>query len=378
MSELIVKVCRIDKISEHSNADSLEIAHIGAWTTCVKKDVFKVGQTVVFIPPDAILPESLHTFLGITKYCGEMPKDSEEYKQGRRRVRATRLRGERSFGTLMTTKDVNDYLEMITEVPVFIKECGLTTANLREGDNIAELLQITKYTPPEKVRSGDAASNHPLFHQYTDIERYQNYPDMLNENDDVVLTEKSHGTSCRVGLIRINDEEVQWMCGSHRVNRKQWDAKGNISLYWRPLTGNMQEMLAGIQHDHKANSAIAFLEICGPGIQDMHYDGKLNFLVFDISVDGNYLDWDKVEHTCGIYGVPTVPVLYKGPFSEKVLMEHTDGPTCVCENVVSKFKGREGVVVKPLHERRTPNGDRVILKSVSVDYLNRKGASDNA
>jgi hypothetical protein len=44
---------------------------------------------------------------------------------------------------------------------------------------------------------------------------------------------------------------------------------------------------------------------------------------------------------------------------------------------LGKFKGREGVVVTPVKEQFSPVlGDRLILKSVSVDYLNRKGAKE--
>jgi RNA ligase (TIGR02306 family) len=372
MSKIVVEVKRIDDITPHSNADSLEIAHIGAWTTCVKKDVFKVGDLVVFLPPDAILPRSLHEFLGISKYCGEMPRNSEEHKQGRCRVRATRLRGERSFGTLMTMHDLLQYI--FTHAPERSISYGFM-----EGDDVADMLDITKYTPPEKIRSGDAAPENALFHTYTDIERYQNYPHVMCEGEHVVILEKVHGTNVRMGLVMSNDE-LTWMCGSHRSNRKQFDTKGEVSLYWRMLSGNVQEMLAAIQHYTKAVSVILFGEIYGP-VQDMTYRGVLEFASFDISVNGQYMNWPDVVQWCNRHCVPMVPVLYEGPFSEAVLMEHTDGPTTVCEKPVSKFKGREGVVVKPVVERcsnELPNNGRVILKSVSVDYLNRRGATDNA
>jgi len=373
MSQIIVKAQRITEIKEHPNADRLEIACIGAWETCVKKDVFAVGDLVVFIPPDAILNRFLHTMLGITQYCGELPKTSREAEQGKRRVRAARLRGVKSFGTLMTIEDVFQYYELIQGAPPAIE--------IEEGDDLARLLNVTKYEPPEKILAGDQEADHALFPKYTDIERFQNFPDVLVEGERVVMTEKIHGTNCRIGLV-MTDTGLEWMAGSHRTRRKDFDAAGRRSLYWKPLieNHNMCEMIQDIQNDREAVNVIVFGEIYGPGIQDMQYDGKVGFRVFDILVNGEYLSWDDVEYTCGIYGIETVPVLYTGPFSVDKLMEVTDGPTTVCPDVVSKFKGREGCVVKPVIERASrdlPNL-RVILKSVSADYLERRGATDNA
>jgi len=376
MSKIVVKVCKIDEIIPHGNADALEVACVGAWTTCVKKDVFAAGDLVVFIPPDAILPKELHEHLGITQYCGEMPQSSGEAEQGKRRVRATRLRGVRSFGTLMTIADVVEYFRSVHGHPP--SHCY----PFMEGNELSVLLGITKYEPPEKIRQGDQMTPHALFHKYTDIERYQNFPSLLKEGEEVVILEKIHGTNCRVGLV-MTDVGLTFMAGSHNTRRKAVDTIGHNSLYWKPLDesiADMKGLLEYEQHEREAVSIIVFCEIYGPGIQDMQYAGYLAYRVFDIAVNGEYLNWDDVERICKAHAVPTVPVLYQGPFSEEVLMEHTDGNTQVCEAVTGKFKGREGCVVKPIVERQDfdiPSG-RVILKSVGADYLNRKGGTDNA
>jgi RNA ligase (TIGR02306 family) len=374
MSQMIVKVQPITEIKPHPGADRLEIACIGAWSTCVKKDMFNQDDLVVFIPPDAILTESLHQFLGITNYLGEMPKTSEEAKQGKRRVRACCLRGVRSFGTLMTMADLAECLRVVHGT--------YPDVTYIENDDVAEALGITKYEPPEKVCQGDQAPANALFHKYTSIEKWQNYPSLLKDGEEVVITEKIHGTNCRVGVV-MTDDGLVTMAGSHNTRRKEIDAAGNTSLYWKPITegiSGLKEMIEKEQDYRKAVSFIAYLEIYGPGIQDMQYGGHKAFRVFDIAVDGEYLDWNAVEYLCDIYGVPMVPVLYKGPFSEAILMEHTDGKTIVCDEVVGKFTGREGCVVKPAEERTDfdlPSG-RVILKSVSADYLGRRNPTDNA
>jgi len=72
-----------------------------------------------------------------------------------------------------------------------------------------------------------------------------------------------------------------------------------------------------------------------------------------------------------------VPLLYCGPFDPTLLEDWTNGPTTF-KGMKSKFKGREGCVITPLTEMYDETLGRVILKSVSADYLARKGAKDNA
>ena len=74
MSTLLIKYATISEITKHPNADRLQIAKIGGWTIVVGKDTFKKGDAIIFLPPDAVLPEHIHEGLGITKYLAELPK----------------------------------------------------------------------------------------------------------------------------------------------------------------------------------------------------------------------------------------------------------------------------------------------------------------
>jgi RNA ligase (TIGR02306 family) len=130
-------------------------------------------------------------------------------------------------------------------------------------------------------------------------------------------------------------------------------------------------------------AVIVFGEIFGAGVQDMHYGQKGRaFRVFDISVDGKYLDVDELTAFVAEFtaeGVRAVPVIYRGPFSLARIQELTDGPTTVCDasEIKQPFKGREGIVIRPVAERfdeRLGGSGRVILKSISVDYHERKNA----
>ena len=69
-----------------------------------------------------------------------------------------------------------------------------------------------------------------------------------------------------------------------------------------------------------------------------------------------------------------VPVLWQGEYSVEKIEELTDGDTTF--EVSEGFAGREGIVITPDKEREDLLISRVILKSVSADYLARKGGTD--
>ena len=74
MSTLIVEIARIYSVEPCPDSDFLDLIKIKGWSLVVSRATIKNGDLVIYIPPDAILPESLHKFLGITKYLAHLPK----------------------------------------------------------------------------------------------------------------------------------------------------------------------------------------------------------------------------------------------------------------------------------------------------------------
>jgi len=379
MSKLIVEICKVNYINEHPNADRLELLKIKGWDVVAGKDIVKEGDLVVFIPPDAVLPESLHEFLGITKYCAELPKNADGSRPSGRRVKAARLRGMPSYGTIMTINSFGEYFKSVYgDYPA----CAML-----EGDDVCETLGITKWEPPIKCNSGDAARENVRFHKYTSIERWNNFPDLFTEDDTVIITEKIHGTNCRVGFGQGDDYEADasysYYAGSHAVRRKKPE-EGKQSLYWLPyeLCPRLREMLFDLWGQHCADNdksqqmVIVFGEIYGVGVQDMQYDqvNAKGFRAFDISIGGEYMGAEKYK-LFKKYDIPHVPILHHGKYTADKVQYYTDGETVLGSE--GKFKGREGVVITSATEGRDPLIGRKILKSVSVDYLDRKGGTDS-
>lgn len=347
MSTLFVEIVEISEVIPHPNADRLEIAKVLGTQVVVAKDQFVGGQKAVYFPPDMLIANQIANDLGVAKYLKHaiFPGDLHRTQC---RVAGCRLRGVPSFGFLIPNDDF-----------------ALTPV----GVNVSDYYNAVKYEPPVRLfrGGGDRMPDHPSFHKYTSIEHFWRNRTAIPEGMDVVITEKIHGTNARFGSIgRIA------MVGSHNVRLKESEK----CLWWKMLSPNIVELLRSFDRN-----VILFGEIYGEGIQDMDYGaGGHKFRAFDLSIDGEYIDfWKMVEITQG-FGIESVPALYRGPFSRDILEELTDGYTSIetPSHIKSKFKGREGVVVRPTTEQFSDVlGGRLILKSVSADYLDRKGAQDN-
>lgn len=353
MSEVCVISATIDEIKQHPNADRLEVAVVGAYTTIVSKGDFKAGDIVAFFPPDILIPEKMATQMGVAKYLHSAVYPGEGVKT-HCRVAAARLRGVPSFGFVIKLKE-----------------------GIEGGTDLTARFRAVKYDPPEAVwwnKTGDAAPAHPLFHKYTEIENYRNsrFKGAFETGVPVRLTEKVHGTNSRCGYIN-----GEFLAGSHQMNKKElYNGEKSRSLYWQPMTEDMKAMLRYVSEAYGQN-VIVFGEIFGNRVQFMDYgvEGNNGYRVFDISVNGTYLNWGNVESVCKQFGILTVPLLYSGPFYPKLIDELVDGPTTVCEaeKIKCSFKGREGVVITPLYETYSDiMGGRLILKAVSCDYLEKR------
>lgn len=361
MSSLIVEVCEVDAIEKHPNADRLSIVSVKGWNSIVGLDQYKVGDKVVFIPPDCILPETL-----IEKYNLDYIKKSG-------RTGTVKLRGFISQG-------------LVLDVP---------QGNFRIGDDVASVLGITKWQPPEPAfyKGGGQVSKkkiNPLFDKYTEIENIKNFSDVFTEDDLVVFTEKLHGTNSRFGNIPIGTNEnapffyrikswikknifhheYEFVYGSHNVQKSGSDNPQHF--YGEDIWGNVAKKydLANTL----PNNLIFYGEIVGEGIQDLTYGFKDHRLfIFDIKdvVTGKYLDWNYVLEFCNSLGIAPVPELFRGYYSEEGRKYFTVGRSQIDEKTV-----KEGIVIKPLIESNDRKIGRKILKSVSEEYLTRKGGTE--
>lgn len=372
MSHLIVEVCKVQELTKHPNADTLLIAKIKDWHCIVKDDgAIKNGDLVVYIPIDSIIPDEL------------AEKYNLEYLKKGSRVRTVKLRGYISQGLVLPL------------------DC-LPEGNWKDGDNVAEVLGITKWEPPTpawqqpintgKRKRGSLNNPNPEFYKYTDIDNIKNFPGVFDEDDEVVITEKIHGTNFRVTYVKrytkglINkilswfQSPYQFLVGSRNV---QIGEGRECAFYGTDVYSKIAKKysLYDIMKEHPGYEL--FGEIYGVDsdtgvkIQDLTYGkDQLDVVFFDLMIDGKYVTYDEFMNFCNEHNLPTVPLLFRGTFTHEVLESCTSG-----DSVLAKINGskqiREGAVVKDPNETNHPRIGRKILKSISVDYLLRKDGTEN-
>jgi RNA ligase (TIGR02306 family) len=381
MSTFSVLVKRILAIEPHPNADAIEFAVIDGYRSIIKKGQFQASDLVAYIPESALLPEWLLKELKLWEVEKEIGKLNG--KRGNR-VKAIKLRGELSQGICYeVTQDSSSTGAIKTELH---DGCF---ALVKEGDNVAELLGITKYEPEIPVTmAGEVFNAGTDVTLHFDLENIKSHPSAFKEDENVVITEKIHGTCTVLGLLPYAKAHPEAF-GKYKnilIFSKGLGAKGLVfknneankdNLYIRS-TKALIETIDRIQDsDPIGPIAPEFIlgETFGPGIQDLTYGKKTEFRTFAYATGyrgaQRFHHWKDVEKIAKVYGIQTVPVLYKGPYSEEVVEQHTNGKTTLEANHI-----REGVVIVPEFERNATGLGRLALKSVSEAYLLRKGATE--
>jgi tRNA-binding EMAP/Myf-like protein len=172
-----VPLTTITDIIPHSGADKLEIAQVYGFQVIVKKDQYKKGDKIIYVPVDSIITPQLEYHL--------FPEGSK-IKLDKGRIKQIRIRGLASQGMLISVEDVQ-------------KVYNFTPDTLEE--DLKEKLNIIKYEPPkpnfQSNLGGGQKRNKPLensnFHKYNGLTNIKWCPFMFKEGELVIYQEKLHG-----------------------------------------------------------------------------------------------------------------------------------------------------------------------------------------
>jgi RNA ligase (TIGR02306 family) len=356
-------VCYVGVIGEVKpieGADNIELAVVGGWNAITKKGEYQVGDKVVVATTDAVIPQELSDRMEVTNYL----------RKGQR-VRTVKLRGVYSECLLIPIK----YLYLHKEI--------------NDGDDMMELLGITKYEPPVKMVEMSVGGRkfkyhqNPNFHVYYKFPNMKNVPDMFNEDDDVVITRKLHGTNARYGIVKKKKLSFldkirgwfgnQWVgyeyvLGSHNVEKGS-DSQGFYDTnVWKTIEEKYNIRKKLWDHvkdtylpDGIGSGFIIYGEIYGHGIQKNYDYGltDIRFAGFDVEVDGVYEDniYQSTHFKC--MGLEEVETLYSGLWSKEEQDKYVFN-----NNIHGTKVPHEGVVVKSLDGSR-----HKIAKIINPDYL---------
>jgi len=308
-------------LERHPNADTLSVVRIWGYSVCVRTADWQDGALGAYIVPDSVVDTTRPEFA----FLGDHP-----------RIRVKRLRGTLSQGLLIPAP-----------------------AGAIAGDEVAELLGVHRYEPPENACTGGDNVPAPVaWVPCYDVESWHRYKHLLTDGEPVVATEKVHGASARY-LYAAG----QMYCGS----RTAWKKESDRSAWWKALRRHPE-----IATFCQANpDCVLYGEVYGQ-VQDLRYgaaQGEVYFRGFDVWQRDHWLDWAEVQARAAT-ALPWVPPLYTGPYDADHLAALAEGDSVVAATLGAK-NIREGIVVKPLQERTDPEIGRVQLKIVSNAYLER-------
>ena len=330
---------------KHPDADTLDVVFVGGYECIAGLGQYKDGDIIIHIPEASIVPDDVLEELGLVGMLSGSKGN---------RVKAKRLRGILSQGLVY---------------PVSGKR--LAGVDVEIGKDYADILGLEKYEPqiPISMR-GKAIRAYRLVHY--DIDDVKKHDGVLVSGEQIIATEKIHGTLCRVTWY---GEEQQWRVSSKGQgdNGISFSSDDN-SVYSRIF----RRRLDGFEkiRDLINNEFTVFAEIYGHGIQDLQY-GKTapEMAVFDLYVGkdgyGRYMGAKEILKLLKDTKLEYAPIVYEGPYKKDLEKELREGKSLIkgADNI------REGVVIRPDPERKA-RFERVALKSVSDAYLTRKGGTE--
>lgn len=355
----IRKVSAVDPIP---NKDRIGLAHIDGWTVIVQKADIHAGDLVVFCEIDSVLPDAeWSSFL----------KD--------RHIKTMKMAGCLSQGIAF---------------PLSILP---SSGKYEEGDDVTEVLGVTKWERPdaEDMGNGDSGSSKRKYREYpkwlmrfkwfrtlvhliggrrqsnafpsfvseTDETRIQNCPFYLDDRDKVwVVTEKVDGTSGTFAIKKNgkkfgNPKYDYYICSRNRRIFKD-DGSIYVGVFQKY---HLDDVLLKLIKNTGADFVCIQGECIGPKVQGNKYKLKepelyaFNLITSDV---GRWASTDGKE-TLSEFGVPWVPIIEARTLPDTVegMLEMAHGNSLINPDVM-----REGLVCRSLDGQQS-------FKAVDPEFL---------
>lgn len=326
-------IAKVKSIQPIVGADQVESVQVLGWNCVAKKGEFSPGQLCVYFMIGSIFPDNYPrvTFL-----------DNKPLK-------TKKIRGCISQGLLGQMEWLQDF--------------NVDASGLAEGADVTNHFGIMKYVATEESDAYTMQqSPFPPHIPRTDEERIQNIPDVLEElraaEAEVVITRKEDGCSATYVL----DHGAFLVCGRNYVMPQG-------TVYHVPVD---KHNLRQVMTDFGRNLAIQG-EIVGPKVNGNRLQLNEHFFkvfnIFDID-ESVFLPHEEIVDICRAMGLETVPLLYKGPAKDAIMLNDVCSLLAFADTVTyDKAQPAEGVVVKV--NERTPN--RKSFKAISNKFLLKIG-----
>jgi RNA ligase (TIGR02306 family) len=199
-------VTRIKNVRQHPNADKVKLATCHGNQVVVGLDVEEGHLGVYFQDGLQLSHEFCHANnLYREASLNKFPEDKGGMFDSNRRVRAQKFRGEISDGFWVPLHQFG-----------FIQVSGLDVEGF-EFDEWCGVHICNKYVNPNTIvasqqnknKKAKVAKTSVMFKEHFDTEHFGKYLDEFKNDEQIIITEKLHGTSGRVAHVLI-DRELTW------------------------------------------------------------------------------------------------------------------------------------------------------------------------
>lgn len=358
MERKLASIQIIKNLEPIEGRDRIELATVEGWKVIVGKGDFKIGDCCVYIEIDSVLP------------------DRPEFEQARKRsnrIRTMKMAGVYSQGIVYP-------LWILPNMP---DDHTISYTQYHEGDDVTALLGITKYDEyagEEPVRVSKKPKYNWFQHVWyrifgfpqrkkggftslvskTDEVRIQNIPNVLQNKEPVIVTEKVDGCSMTATI-----EKTFFGDKFNLYSRNLCISKDN-SHYWKAATMyDLQDRMSLMMEEIGCKWLAIQGEVAGPAIQKNPYGLKdVDFFVFNIITPEGRWPTKKMVEWCYRYGLATVPILSY----DYILPDTVDGMLqyATAKSLLNPEVLREGVVVRSQDGKQS-------FKAVSPEYLVKHG-----
>lgn len=357
-------VVKIEKVINHPNADALDVVTVlGDYPVIVKRNEYKVGDLAAYIPIDSIVPDT-------QEYYFLCPKDYEKYEENGQ-IKQRQVGPKYPVGLvpekyrIIKAKKIRDVYSqgMLVAVP----SCAFPFEYI-EGESMTEPLKLTKWEeveedniPNAKRMRGSNAEKAPQGWSipHYDIDGLRKYISCLGAEEEIVLTEKIHGSNasfCHDGtrlwvksrnFYKKMDPDDPWWDIAIRYDLENKLAQFPNYVFFGELYG----MVKGFRYDCE--------------IVNGKMPSKIRFFdIWDVKT-GRYVDYDQFITMITSAGLLPAPELYRGLWKGKEEMyPYAEGLTTLGGKHI-----REGFVLRTAKERFEPKlNSRMQVKLVGEAY----------
>ena len=383
----LASVMVIDEVIDIPGADKVELVRLEGWQAVVSKGKHTIGDLVVYIETDALLPDVAEfDFMRARKF----------------RVKQIKLRGVISNGLVFSPRELSSFklpqtvfpgydLTKILGIEHYQKQAEEPVKNPKLRKKGLKGLLYAKAIKAIELCVGpiNAMGPWPGVCPKSDEPRIDHIWNTLKSKyvgTPVIATEKMHGKSltayCYKGKFGVCSRNYELLSESTRVTTPFKKKVGNFIAktlgvkitsqdqedYWVYVKAQDLEIrLPAYCHVYGKNLAIQ-MELCGPKINGNLYKfTEMKAFVFNIwDIDAKrYYNYAEMKDLCVLLDLTPVPVAAEFTLHDDMAKYVADVSV---NSSITPSSIQEGWVVRPVEEMRDPCVGRLSFKIISPLY----------